>query len=142
MFCGRDGFALHERPSGVRSGQPFSYTAYLQSPRFAELAAENALVMDELHPEVRAWLDAVRKVLKEYFHRRAEEESAERLAKWLSEGSYPFAADDTSDERRRFDEGVADLRAHIDGFDAMPVAERTYLFALLRNALQGAGSIQ
>ena len=135
VFCGRDGFALHERPSGVRSGQPFSYTAYLQGARFAELAAENALVMDELHPEVRAWLDAVRKVLKEYFHRRAEEESAERLAKLLSEGSYPFAADDTSDERRRFDEGVSDLRAHIDGFDAMPVAERTYLFALLRKSL-------
>lgn len=135
VFCGRDGFALHERPSGVRSGQPFSYTAYLQGARFAELAAENALVMDELHPEVRAWLDAVRKVLKEYFHRRAEEESAERLAKWLSEGSYPFAADDTSDERRRFDEGVSDLRAHLDGFDALPVAERTYLFALLKRSL-------
>ena len=135
VFCGRDGFALHERPSGVRSGQPFSYTAYLQGPRFAELAAENALVMDELHPEVRAWLDAVRKVLKEYFHRRAEEESAERLAKWLSEGSYPFAADDASDERRRFDEGVADLRAHIDSFDAMPVAERTYLFNLLKRTI-------
>ena len=135
VFCGRDGFALHERPSGVRSGQPFSYTAYLQGARFAELAAENALVMDELHPEVRAWLDAVRKVLKEYFHRRAEEESAERLAKWLSEGSYPFAAADTSDERRRFDEGVSDLRAHLDGFDALPVAERTYLFALLKKSL-------
>ncbi len=135
VFCGRDGFALHERPSGVRSGQPFSYTAYLQGARFAELAAENALVMDELHPEVRAWLDAVRKVLKEYFHRRAEEESAERLAKWLSDGSYPFAADDTSETRRRFDEGVADLRAHLDGFDALPVAERTYLFALLKRTL-------
>ncbi len=135
VFCGRDGFALHERPSGVRSGQPFSYTAYLQGARFAELAAENALVMDELHPEVRAWLDAVRKVLKEYFRRRAEEESAERLAKWISEGSYPFAADDTSETRRRFDDGVADLRAHLDGFDALPVAERTYLFALLRRTL-------
>ncbi len=135
VFCGRDGFALHERPSGVRSGQPFSYTAYLQGARFAELAAENALGMDELHPEVRAWLDAVRKVLKEYFRRRAEEESAERLAKWISEGSYPFAADDTSETRRRFDDGVADLRAHLDGFDALPVAERTYLFALLRRTL-------
>ena len=133
VFCGRDGFALHERPAGVRSGQPFSYTAYLQCARFAELAAENALVMDELHPEVRAWLDAARQTLKDHFRRRAEEEGAERLAKWIAEKSYPFAADDVSEARRRFDERVADLRAHLDGFDALPVAERTYLFNLLRD---------
>ena len=133
VFCGRDGFALHERPAGVRSGQPFSYTAYLQCARFAELAAENALVMDELHPEVRAWLDAARQTLKDHFRRRAEEEGAERLAKWIAEKSYPFVADDVSEARRRFDERVADLRAHLDGFDALPVAERTYLFNLLRD---------
>ena len=75
VFCGRDGFTLYERPSGVRSGQPFSYTAYLVGARFGELAAENALVMDELHPEVRAWLDATRAILKEHFHRRADERS-------------------------------------------------------------------
>lgn len=135
VFCGPDGFALHERPSGVRSGLPFSYTAYIQCARFAELAAENALVMDELHPEVRAWLDATRQIVKEHFRRRAEEESAARLAKWIAEKSYPFAADDTSDERRRFDEGVADMRAHIDGFDALPPVERAYLFSLLRKSL-------
>ena len=137
VFCGRDGFALHERPSGVRSGLPFSYTAYLQCARFAELAAENALVMDELHPEVRAWLDATRRTLKEHFHRRAEEEGAARLAKWIAEKSYPYAADDTSDERRRFDEGVADMRAHIDGFDALPAGERAYLFTLLKKTVGG-----
>ena len=131
VFCGRDGFSLHERPSGVRSGQPFSYTAYLQGARFAELAGENALVMDELHPEVRAWIDATRKILKEHFHRRAAEESAARLAKWIAEKSYPFAADDMSARRARFDAGVAEMREALDGFDALPVAERTYLFNLL-----------
>ncbi|MCQ2392263.1 MAG: ATP-binding protein [Kiritimatiellae bacterium] len=131
VFCGRDGFSLHERPSGVRSGQPFSYTAYVQGARFAELAGENALVMDELHPEVRAWIDATRKILKEHFHRRAAEESAARLAKWIAEKSYPFAADDASERRVRFDAGVAEMREALDGFDALPVAERTYLFNLL-----------
>ena len=131
VFCGRDGFSLHERPSGVRSGQPFSYTAYVQGARFAELAGENALVMDELHPEVRAWIDATRKILKEHFHRRAAEESAARLAKWIAEKSYPFATDDASERRVRFDAGVAEMREALDGFDALPVAERTYLFNLL-----------
>jgi len=132
VFCGADGFTLHERPSGVRSGQPFSYTAYLEGPRFGELAAENALVMDELHPEVRAWLDATRKILKEHFRRRAEEEGAARLAKWIAEGSYPFAADDASPERARFDARVTDLRAHLDGFDSFTASERAYLFSLLK----------
>ena len=135
VFCGRDGFTLHERPSGVRSGLPFSYTAYLVGARFDELAAENALVMDELHPEVRAWLDAVRRILKEHFRQRAESAAAERLAKWIAEKSYPFAADDASPERARFDEGVAEMRSHLDGFDALPPSERTYLFGLLLKSM-------
>ncbi len=137
VFCGRDGFTLHERPSGVRSGLPFSYTAYLVDGRFGELAAENALVMDELHPEVRAWLDATRQILKEHFRRRADEAAAERLTKWLAEKSYPFAADDASPERERFDRGVADLRKNLDGFDSFTAAERTYLFNLLLASQKG-----
>ena len=131
VFCGRDGFTLHERPAGVRSGQPFSYTAYLVGGRFGELAAENALVMDELHPEVRAWLDATRKILKGHFRRRADAAAAERLAKWIAEKSYPFAADDTSPERARFDARATDLRAHLEGFDALQASERAYLFQLI-----------
>ena len=135
VFCGGDGFTLHERPSGVRSGQPFSYTAYLVGGRFGELAAENALVMDELHPEVRAWLDATRKILKEHFRKRAESAREERLAKWIAENIYPYAKDDASEARVAFDKGVDDLRAHLDGFDALPTAERGYLFNLIQKTL-------
>ena len=67
VFAGPDGFQLHERPAGVRSGLGASYTAYLVSPRLPALAAENALVMDELNPEVRQYLDEVRKILKAHF---------------------------------------------------------------------------
>ncbi len=135
VFCGRDGFTLYERPSGVRSGQPFSYTAYLVGARFSELAAENALVMDELHPEVRAWLDATREILKEHFHRRTDEAVQERLRHWIDEKIYPFAPDDASEARAAFDAGVAEMRAQIDGFDSMPVAERGYLFNLVKKAV-------
>ncbi len=135
VFCGRDGFTLHERPSGVRSGQPFSYTAYLVGARFGELASENALVMDELHPEVRAWLDATRAILKEHFNRRAEEAVQERLNRWIDEKIYPFAPDDTSESRAAFDAGVAEMRAKIEGFDSLPVVERAYLFDLVKKAV-------
>ena len=142
VFCGADGFALHERPSGVRSGQPFSYTAYLVAPRLDELAAENALVMDELHPEVRQWLDATRKILKAHFKARAEEAAAERLAKWIAEKSYPFAADDQSPRRAKFDARVADLRSHVDSFDSLPPVERAYIFGILLETVESVEKVE
>ena len=135
VFCGRDGFALHDRPAGVRPGWTYSFTAYLVSSRFGELAAENALVMDELHPEVRAYIDAARRILRDHFRARSMEDAAQRISKWIAEKSYPFAADDVSPERKAFDEGVTDMRSHLDGFDSLPASERTYLFALLRKSL-------
>jgi len=135
VFCGRDGFALHDRPAGVRPGWTYSFTAYIVSPRFGELAAENALVMDELHPEVRAYIDAARRILRDHFRARSMEDAAQRISKWIAEKSYPFAADDVSPERKAFDDGVTDMRSHLDGFDSLPASERTYLFALLRKSL-------
>ena len=134
VFCGKDGFALHEQPAGVRPGAAFSFTAYVISPRFAELNAENMLVMDELNPETRAYLDAARKVLRDHFRVRAAEADASRVEEWIREGSYPFAKDDASDARRKFDAAVEDMRANLDGFDAYPARERKYLFGLLRSA--------
>ena len=56
---------------------------------------------------------------------------------WIAEKSYPFAADDKSPEREAFDEGVADMRSHLDSFDSLPPSERTYLFSLLRRSIGG-----
>ena len=134
VFCGKDGFALHEQPAGVRPGAAFSFTAYVISPRFAELNAENMLVMDELNPETRAYLDAARKTLRDHFRVRAAEADASRVEEWIREGSYPFAKDDASDARKKFDAAVEDMRAHLDGFDAYPARERKYLFGLLKTA--------
>ncbi len=72
VFAGPDGFQVHEQAAGIRSnGQPF--TAYLVSPRFPALAAENALVMAELNPEVRMFVDAARAQLKAHFQSQADE---------------------------------------------------------------------
>ena len=72
VWAGADGFEVHELSPGVRSGgQP--YTAYLVSPRFTQLAAENARMMDELNPEVRMYLDGARKLLKAHFITEADD---------------------------------------------------------------------
>ena len=79
VFAGPDGFQLHEQPAGVRSGSDASFTAYLISPRFPALAAENALIMDELNPEVRQYLDETKKILKAHFLALGREKSAFEL---------------------------------------------------------------
>ena len=131
VFCGKDGFALHEQPAGVRPGSAYSFTAYVVSPRFAELNAENMLVMDELNPETRAYLEAARKTLRDHFRVRAAEADESRVEEWIRDGSYPFAKDDESEGRKQFDAAVQDMREHLDGFDSYSAEERRYLFGLL-----------
>jgi hypothetical protein len=115
----------------VRPGAAYSFTAYVVSPRFAELNAENMLVMDELNPETRAYLETARKTLRDHFRVRAAEADESRVEEWIRDGSYPFAKDDESDGRRRFDAAVQDMREHLDGFDSYSAEERRYLFGLL-----------
>ena len=79
VFSGADGFQLHEQSAGVRSGSGIPYTAYLISPRFPALNAENALIMDELNPEVRMYLDEAKKALKAHFAAYGNEKSAFEL---------------------------------------------------------------
>jgi len=74
VFAGPDGFQLHEQSALVRSGG-IPFTAYLISERFPALNRENALVMDELNPEVRMYLDETKKVLKAHFLALGEEKS-------------------------------------------------------------------
>ena len=137
VFCGKDGFALHEQPAGVRPGAGFSFTAYVVSQRFAELNAENMLVMDELNPETRAYLEAARKILRDHFRVRAAEMDESRVDEWIRDGSYPFAKDDASDGRKRFDAAVQDMREHLEGFDSYSAEERRYLFGLIAKAQGG-----
>ncbi|MBR1920418.1 MAG: ATP-binding protein [Kiritimatiellae bacterium] len=90
VFAGPDGFQLHEQPALVRSGG-LPFTAYLVSSRFPALHAENALVMDELNPEVRMYLDEAKKILKAHFLALGEEKSEfereweERIASFSKE---------------------------------------------------------
>ena len=81
VFAGGDGFQLHELPALVRSGG-VPFTAYLVSPRFTALAQENALVMDELNAEVRAYLDEARKVLKAHFIAHASAQDTGFVQEW------------------------------------------------------------
>jgi hypothetical protein len=87
--------------------------------------------MDELNPETCAYLETARKTLRDHFRVRAAEADESRVEEWIRDGSYPFAKDDESEGRKRFDAAVQDMREHLDGFDSYSAEERRYLFGLL-----------
>lgn len=134
VFAGPDGFQLHEQAAQVRSGGA-SFTAYLVSPRFPALAAENALVMDELNPEVRRYLDETKKILKAHFATAGEDRAAGLVGSWIHEGSYPYSEDDNSKERSRFDKIAIEFAGRFDGFGSLGPEERGMILKLLKRAV-------
>ncbi len=133
VIAGGDGFQLHETSPKVRSGG-ISFTAYLISKRFSSLAEENAFMMEELNSEVRMYLDAARKKMKEYFLSIGLDRTAGLIGNWMDEGSYPYEADDTSKERERFDALSVELASRMESLNDLSTSEREILFALLKNA--------
>lgn len=135
VFCGKDGFELHAQACGVRSGG-IPFTAYLISPRFTALAAENALVMDELNSEVRAYADAAKAALKKHFAEIGEQSGAVAVEGWQDEGSYPFHGDEGEPkERKRFNSLAMELSERLDSFRDLTSADRRIIFGLLRHAM-------
>ena len=142
VFAGSDGFRLHEIPAAVRS-QGASFTAYLISSRFPQLAAENALVMDELNAEVRSYLDETKKILKKHFAASSEDRAAALIGNLIREGSYPFDEADETKERERFDKIAMELAAKMEGFTQLSADDRIVLLKLLKHSvLAGAQSLK
>ena len=139
VFCNADGFALHEVDAAVRPGSGFNYTAYLISPRFAALHEENLLILEDMHPEVKAFLDASRDILRRHFRERREAVTNELLQQWQTDGVYPYAGDaaDEKEEaaRRKFEAYALTIRSYSDNFDTLSPLEKKLLFRLLRETL-------
>ncbi|MEI7902681.1 MAG: ATP-binding protein [bacterium] len=139
VFCNTDGFALHEVDAAVRPGSGFNYTAYLVSSRFAALHDENLLILDEMHPEIKAFLDAARDILRRHFRERREALMAELLQQWQADGVYPYAGEAANEgetaTRNRFDACALAVRSCSDNFDILSVLEKKLIFRLLRELL-------
>ncbi len=131
VFAGPDGFELYSRPCSVRAdGTPF--TAYLVSARLRELARENALVMDELNPEVRAYIDGAKAALKAHFAAAKPAKAAATLSSWIAEGSHPSVP---AKDRERFDDLAIKLSRRMESLRTMSVEDRKLVFAILASAM-------
>jgi len=144
VFCNADGFALHETDAAVRPGSGFNFTAYLVSERFAALHDENLLILDEMHPEIKAFLEAAREILRRHFRERREALTAELLQQWQADGVYPYAGAAANEAeaaaRKRFEAWALTVRSYSDNFDLFSALEKRLLFRLLRETLDAQPS--
>lgn len=135
VWSGRAGFQLHEQSAMVRSGGA-AFTAYLISDRFLELARENALIMDELNPEVRMYLDAAKRKLKEHFAEQNANKAESMVSGWIDDGIYPYDEDDDSEERRRFDKLAVQTAARFEDFASLGTGDKKVVFSLVKAAMK------
>ena len=123
----------------MRPGSGFNFPAYLISPRFAALHEENLLILDEMHPEVKAFLDASRDILRRHFRERREAMTAELLQQWQADSIYPYTGEPANaaetDARKRFNACALTIRSYSDNFEILSVLEKRLLFRLLRETL-------
>ncbi|MFO7937346.1 MAG: ATP-binding protein [Kiritimatiellia bacterium] len=136
IFCDPRGFALHEVDTGIRPGREFNFTAYLISPLFEELHRENLLVVEELHPEINAFLNAARDTLRAYFRTIREKKEHNIRYQWVEEDIYPFSRMDTEDKTQiLFDNCARALQNYSNSFEDLSSAEKRLIFGLLKEAL-------
>ncbi|MBP5319340.1 MAG: ATP-binding protein [Kiritimatiellae bacterium] len=140
VFCNQDGFALHEIDAGVRPGSGFNYTAYLISPRFKELQEENVLTLEEMHPEIKAFIDATRDVLRTHFTDRRKLQVEELTQLWKQQQVYPYRAEPASEQetriRKRFDACAQAIRAGSKAFDQFDPSDKRLILGLLKEVVE------
>ena len=127
-FCNSDGFALDERPPGIRA-PGFHFTAYLKSDLVAELAEEGAFAFEEMHPQVSAVMGVAKDKLREHFRSREATRASDLVRKWQAEKVYPYEATDQDPirvaEREVFDVCAVKVHEYMPGFDRVRRQEQT-----------------
>ena len=138
-LCDKDGFALGEIPPGIQA-KGYNFTAYLKSDYLRELDDDNALSLAELHPGLKALLDAAKKKLRAYFRRRNAEDASHVVERWKKEDVYPYEGDpaDVLEETQRqvFDLCALNLAEFLPDFEEADPRSKRIALRLLRHAVE------
>ena len=142
-LCDENGFALLEIPPGLHA-PGFNFTAYLKSAFLRELDDQNALVLKDLHPDLKNILDATRKILREHFRKRAAESAANVVEGWKKEKIYPYEgkAKDILEvtERQVFDVCALSLNTYLPDFESADRKSKILALRLLKHAVGSSPS--
>jgi hypothetical protein len=141
-LCDETGVSFHEIKLGTAVRAPgFNFTAYLQSEAIRDLERENKLILEDIHPDVAALVEAAKKSLKGYFRIREAEDLSKSVARWKEERIYPYEEKpDLSPieeaERQVFDIVAINVQEYLPDFEAAGHSSRRFTFRLLAQAIK------
>lgn len=138
-LCDAAGFAHDEQPPGIQA-PGYHFTAYLKSDVVAQLADDNAFVLGELHPTIKALLDSAKTQLRNHFRSREATRASDLVKQWQEEKVYPYTQITNNPievaERQVFDVCAVKVHEYSPGFDAADRKSKQLTFRLIREALE------
>lgn len=139
FLCDEHGSTLSKTSPGVQA-PGYSFTAYLRSAYLGELHQAGNLMLDDLHPDLKAVLDAAKACLREHFRARSAEDARGAVEQWKKDEVYPFAgeAQGPIEEAKRqvFDVVALNVEAAMPKGDELDPKQRRFAFRLLREAIE------
>ncbi len=141
-LCDASGVSLFETKALSHLRAPgFQFTAYIRSDHFVELDQEGKLMLEDLHPDVKAILDRSRKAMRKYFRNRLAERQSGAVERWKAEEIYPFADKDQVDpvehaERQVFDILAVNVESYLPHFEESDQQAKKFTFRLIAQAVK------
>ncbi|MHB8996160.1 MAG: ATP-binding protein [Armatimonadota bacterium] len=139
FLCDENGFALAGRSPGMRP-PGYQFTAYVCSDLVRQLYDDQQLELDGLSPSLRSLLDEAKRVMRQHFASRTAESAREAVARWKTEGIYPYDATPTSPvdaaERQVFDILALNVAEYLSDFERGETKTKRLSFRLLKQALE------
>ena len=137
-LCDATGISLHQVSPGIHA-PGFNFTAYLKSDHIRELDKHGLLILEDLHMDVSALVQAAKVRLREHFRLRAVENAAALLQEWKDTRIYPYEGDPKDKveeaERQVFDVVAVNINSYLSDFDDSSDTSKRFTFNLVKQAL-------
>lgn len=139
VLCDAAGFALATRGVGIQA-KGFSFTAYLKSDLIRDLYEQNFLDLEDLHPDLRALVEATRTAMKNHFRRRAAEGARAVVDQWKEQKVYPYEGTPKNPveevERQVFDVVALNVNEYLPEFAGSDGTSKRFSLRMLKTAVE------
>ena len=138
-LCDSSGISLHQVSTGIHA-PGFNFTAYLKCDYIRDLDKQGLLILDDLHGDVAALIQASKNKLREHFRVRAVENASALLQEWKDSKIYPYEGEPLDKveeaERQVFDVVAVNINSYLFDFDDSSPTSKRFTFNLVKQALK------